>query len=161
MVERIRNEYEVSSEGAVRHLLVPYARMTDATPTPSNPAQLIALTAGTQVGGTVLTIDASVSLAVVDMTCGMVYLQEVENTLTYNGGNPATWGPINIGDRIYYDASATQPAGVKLSTSPLDQAGNANALFGTAVFSERVTYPLGGAATALVEVAVMQRGAGA
>ena len=161
MVERIRNEYEVSSEGAVRHWVVPYARMTDATPTPSNPAQLTALTAGTQVCGTVLTIDASTSQAIVDFTCGAVYLQEVNNTLTYNAGQPATWGAINIGDRIYYDSSATQPAGVKLSTSPLDQAGNANALFGTAVFSGRVTYPLGGAATALVEVAVMQRGAGA
>lgn len=161
MVERIRNEYEVSSEGAVRHWLVPYARMTDATPTATNPAQLTAVTAGTQVCGTVLTVDASVSLAVVDFTCGAVYLQEVQNVRTYNMGAEATWGAINVGDRIYYDASGTMPAGVKLSTSPLDVAGNANALFGTAVYSGRVTYPLGGAAAAMVEVAVMQRGAGA
>lgn len=161
MVERVRTDYEVSSEGAVRHWVVSYARMTDATPTPSNPAQLTAVVPGTQVCGTVLTIDAGVSQAIVDLTCGEVYLQEVQNVRTYNMGAEATWGAINEGDRIYYDASGTMPAGVKLSTSPLDVAGNANALFGTAVFSGRVTYPLGGAAAAMVEVAVMQRGAGA
>ena len=161
MVEALRPGYEVSSEGAVRHWPVPYARLTDTTPTPTNPCQMTALTAGTQVCGTVLTVMADVSQAVVDFTAGMIYMHEVENVLTYNAGNEATWGPINIGDRIYYDASATMPAGVKLSTSPLNNVGAANALFGTAVYSGRATYPMGGVVASVEEVPVMQRGAGA
>ncbi len=162
MAEEIRNDYEVSSEGAVRHWPVPYARMTDVTPTPTQPARLTGITAGSNVCGTVLSIDPSDSIAVVDFTCGMVYLHEVRNVLTYAAAVEDTWGVINIGQRIYYDGSATMPAGTKLSLSPLDNTGAANDLYGTAVYSGRVTYPLGTAGVASTqEVPVMQRGAGA
>ena len=160
MVESIRNDYEVSSQ-ADGHWEVSYARMTDTTPTVTQPAQLTALTAGTQIGGTVLSIDASVSRAVVDLRAGVIYLHEVRNVLTYAIGAEATWGAINEGDRIYYDGSGTMPAGTVLSTSPLDSAGAANALWGTAVYSGRVTFPLGGITASTQEVPVMQRGAGA
>lgn len=161
MTEAIYPGYEVSSEGAVRHWLVPYARMTDVTPTPTQPARMTALTAGTMVCGTVLALVASESMAVVDFTCGAIYLHSIRNVLTYNGGVEATWGAINIGDRIYYDGSATMPAGTKLSTSPLDNAAAANDLFGTVAYSGRITFPLGGVTAATVVAPVMQRGAGA
>ena len=160
MVERIRREYEVSSSQS-GHWVVSYARMTDATPTPTNPAQLTCLTQGANVCGTVLSIDAGTSTAIVDFNPGMVYLQEVRNVLTYAAAVEATWGAINEGDIIYYDPSATMPAGIKLSTSPLDNTGAANARFGIAVYSGRVTYPLGGLTASTQEVPVMQRGAGA
>jgi len=160
MTEAIRSNYEVSSQGS-GHWDVSYARMTDVTPTPTQPAQLTCLLVGGNVCGTVLSIDANVSRAVVDVNSGMVYLQEVRDVLTYSGAVENTWGAINEGDIIYYDVSATMPAGVKLSTSPLDNTGAANARFGIAVYSGRVTYPLGGITGSTVEIPVMQRGAGA
>ena len=160
MVESIRNDYEVSSQ-ADAHWPVSYARMTDVTPTVTQPALLTAITAGTEIGGTVLSIDASTSRAVVDLRPAVTYLHEVRNVRTYNAAVEATWGAINEGDRIYYDPSATMPAGTVLSTSPLDNNGVANPLWGTAVYSGRVTFPLGGATASTQEVPVMQRGAGA
>ena len=157
----VGNDYEISSAGAERHWVVPYARMTDTTPTPGNPAELTALTAGTEIGGTVLSIDASVSRAVIDFTCSMIYKFEVRNVRTYNGGVEATWGVLDIGNRVYYDNSATMPADVKLSTSPLDNTGAANSLFGTIVYSGSVTLPTTTATANTEEVPVMQRGAGA
>lgn len=157
----VGNDYEISSEGAVRHWEVSYARMTDATPTVGNPAELTALTAGTEVGGTVLAIDANVSRAVVDMTSSMVYKHKVRNVRTYSGAAENTWGVIDEGNRVYYDNSATMPADVYLSTSPLDNLGVANSLFGTIVFSNQVTLPTTTATAATEELPVMQRGAGA
>ena len=161
MVERIRSDYEVSSEGAVRHWEIPYARLTDATPTPSNPAEVTSLLAGTALTGTILTIDAGDSIAVIDFTCSMVYNHEVRNVLTYGGGVEATWGPINVGDLVYYDNSATMPAGTYLSTSPLDNLGVANTLFGVVVpKSDADVFPKGAALVASTqECGVMQKGA--
>src|SRR4030042_5929220 len=106
MVEAIHPDYEVSSEGAVRHWEIPYARLTDATPTPTNPAEVTSLLPGTQLTGTILTIDADTSFAVIDFTSSMVYYHYVRNVLTYNPGvAELTWGPINIGDPVYYDHS--------------------------------------------------------
>lgn len=162
MTEQVNVGYEVSSQGAERHWVVPYARLKDITPTPSNPAMVLGRVAGKEVCGTILSIDAGESEAVIDFTSSMVYLLSVRNVLTYGGGVEATWGAINIGDPIYYDrdTAATMPAGTYLSTSPLDSAGNANPLFGWAMSSNRVTYPLGGVTAATVNVAVMQSGAG-
>jgi len=164
MTEEIRHNYEVSSEGAVRHWEIPYARLEDATPTPSLPAAVTSVLPGTQLTGTILTIDADDSVAVIDFTCSMVYWQEVRNVLTYDAEAEDTFGAINIGDCIYYDGSATMPAGVKLSTSPLDNLGVANPLFGFAVpknDADMALFAKGGATAATVEVAVMQVGAGA
>jgi hypothetical protein len=165
MTESIHHDYEVSSEGGVRHWEIPYARLTDATPTPSNPAQVTSLLVGGNLTGTILTVDAGLSVAVIDFTPGMVYRQTVRNVLTYGAGPAeATWGPINIGDPIYYDATATMPVGTYLSTSPLNGAGAANKLFGFAVGTDEVDQALFPKGAALVgstqTVGVMQVGAG-
>ena len=162
MPEQINHDYEVSSEGAVRHWEIPYARLEDATPTPSNPAAVLSLIPGTQLTGTILTIDAVNSIAEIDFTCSMVYNQAVRNALTYGGGAEATWGPINIGDPIFYDRSATMPAGVYLSTSPLDNTGAANPLFGHVVPRDDAdAFPKGSALVASTnDCGVMQIGAG-
>ncbi|HUV28108.1 MAG TPA: hypothetical protein VMW34_12150 [Anaerolineales bacterium] len=161
----IRQDYEVSSEGAVRHWEIPYARLEDPLPVVTMPAQVNGLLAGSQLTGTILSIDAVTSVAVIDFTCSMVYWQEVRNVLTYVGNVEATWGVINIGDPIYYDGSATMPATIFLSTSPLDDAGPANTLFGWAVprsDADMALFPKGIAIApgSTVEIAVMQRGAG-
>lgn len=165
MTEAIHNDYEVSSEGAVRHWEFPYARLVDATPTPSNPAQVISLLAGTALSGVILTIDPARSVAVLDVTASKVTRQTVRNVLTYGGGPAeATWGAMNIGDPVYYDATATMPVGTYLSKSPLDGAGAANALFGFIVAmddDDMALYPKGAAGVASTQtVGVMQVGAG-
>lgn len=157
----VGNDYQISSEGAVRHWEVSYARLTDATPVVGDPGELVALTAGTEIGGTIIAIDANVSRAVLDMTCSMVYKHKVRNVRTYNGGVEATWGVIDEGNRVYYDNSATMPADVYLSTSPLDNTGAANSLFGTVVRSGTLTLPTTTATATTEEMPVMQRGAGA
>ncbi len=164
MTEAIHDDYECASEGGVRHWEIPYARLTDATPTPSNPAEVTSLLAGTQLTGTILTIDATNSVAVIDFTAGMVYQFTVRNVLTYNAGAENTWGAINIGDPVYYDNSSTMPAGTYLSTSPLDRLGAANTLFGKVVpvsDADMALFAKGAPGVASTQTCgVMQRGAG-
>ncbi|MFA6271260.1 MAG: hypothetical protein WC657_08730 [Candidatus Paceibacterota bacterium] len=167
MTEAISNDYEVSSEGGVRHWSVPYARLEDATPTATNPASVIdgiAAGTGVQITGTILTVDATNSMAIVDFTASMVYRQSVRNVTTYNLGGESAWAAIQLGAPIYYDRSATMPVGTYLSLAAADVAGTNNPLFGFAVpWSEAdmasfPKLPLGAAGT--VDVAVMQRGSG-
>lgn len=163
MVEAIHDDYECSSEGGVRHWEIPYGRLTDATPTPTNPAEVTSLLPGTQLTGTILTVDAANSVALIDFTPGMVYRQTVRNVRTYVGAAENTWGAINIGDPVYYDNSATMPAGTYLSTSPLDNLGVANTLFGEIVpmdDADMALFPKGGAVASTQTCGVMQRGAG-
>ena len=163
MTEAIRSEYEASSEGAVRHWEIPYARMTDQSPTETLPIEVTSLTDGTQLTGTCLTIDAGTSVAVIDFTCSMVYYQEIQNVLTYDGGDEDTWGALNIGDEVYYDHSATMPAGVKLSTAPAGDAAQVNTRFGWVVSrhdTDMALYPKGDNTASTEEVGVMQLGAG-
>ena len=162
MTETVHSDYEVSSEGAVRHWEIPYASLTHATPTPTNAAEVTPRTAGQGLTGTVLTIDAGDSIAVIDFTPSMVYHHDVRNVLTYNGGVENTWDHIHIGDRVYYDDSGTMPAGVYLSLSPLDNAGNANSPFGWVVDDgSGETFPKGANGVASTQrCAVMQQGAG-
>lgn len=163
MTEEVKNDYQCSSNN-LRTWEVPYARMTDATPTPSNPCEITSLLAGTQLTGTIISIDAANSVATVDFAAGNVYYQEVRNVLTYDQAVEATWGAINIGDIVYYDNSATMPAGVYLSTSPLDNTGAANTLFGyvvpCTVEVDLPLYPKGGVAASTQWCGVIQRGAG-
>lgn len=157
MTEAIRNDYEVSSEGAVRHWEIPYDRLEDITPTASLPAAVLSVTDGTQLTGTVLVVDAVDEIAVIDFTHSMVYEHDVRNVLTYAAAVEATWGAINIGDPIYYDRSATMPANAKLSTSPLDNTGAANPLFGFRVPANDADVAAAGAATASTQsIAVFQ-----
>ena len=165
MTEQINANYEASSEGAVRHWEIPYARLTDATPTETNPAEVTSLLPGTALTGTILSIHAGTSIAIVDFTCSMVYRQSVRNVLTYNPGvAELTWGAINIGDPIYYDHSASMPAGVYLSTSPTGTDTVVNTLFGFCVSldgADAANYPKGGVTASTQTCTVMQIGAGA
>jgi hypothetical protein len=179
MTEVVHPDYEVKSEQAVCHWTFPVARLHDITPTPTNPACVTGVLPGAELNGTILTINAALpanaTFALIDFTPGMVYMHDVRNVLTYNGGNPgaeATWGPINIGDPVYYDASSTMVAlGIYLSTSPLDNiaAGVANSVFGWVVpaplagafDTDTARFPLGAALVASTQrVAVMQKGSG-
>jgi len=163
MVEQINNDYEHSS-GPVMTIAVPYARMTDATPTESNPCQITSLLPGTQLCGTILTIDAGDSIAIVNVAPGFIGNWEVRNVLTYAQAAESTFGAINYGDPIYYDHSATMPAGVYLSTAPAAADAAANTLFGYVACktSEAAAlYPKGGATASTQDCQVQQRGAGA
>lgn len=163
MAEQVNHDYEVSSEGAVRHWAIPYSRLSDQTPTPSNPAMVTNRVAGQEMTGTILSVDAATSMAVIDFTHSMVYKFSVRNVLTYGAGPAeATWGAINIGDSVFYDDTVTMPAGVYLSTSPLDGSGNASPLFGHVVplsDADAALYPKGGATASTQTCAVCQEGA--
>jgi hypothetical protein len=89
--------------------------------------------AGQQLIGTIVSLDTARSVAFLNTADGAVYRHNVRNVLTYAAGVEATWGPINIGDTVFYDPSSTMPANCKLSTSPLDNTGAANPVFGTVV----------------------------
>lgn len=158
----IRNDYEISEQSAVRHWDITTARLVNsAAVTETDPTCVTSAVAGTCLTGTVLTMDAAAGMSVVDFTPSMVYEHSVRNVLTYNAGAEATWGAINEGDPIFYDASATMPANVYLSTSPLDSAGAANPLFGFAVLEdENDTLPVGAGVASTQVIAVMQVGAG-
>lgn len=146
MPEQVNNDYEVSDIGAERLWTVPYARLKDITPTVGNPAAVLGLVAGKLQTGVIKSVDAGRSLAVLDLTARKIYKFLVRNVITYSGAAEATFAAINIGDQIYYDASATMPAGVYLSTSPLDAAGAANTLWGhRAMLNETDTAALGAA----------------
>ena len=164
MTEMIHSDYEHSS-GPVIPIQVPYARLSDVTPTPSNPARVTGVVAGLQLTGTVLSTDAGSSIAVLNVAPGFVGHWNVRNVLTYAAAIEDTWGAINIGAQVYYDGSATMPAGVYLSTSPLDQAGAANTLFGRVALvggdALIAAYPKGGATASTQKCHVVQRGAGA
>ena len=162
MAEAILHDYEHSS-GPVFTIAVPYARLTDTTPTEGNPCELTSLLAGAQLCGTIMTIDAGDSIAIVNVAPAFIGNWEVRNVLTYSGAAENTWGAINVGDLVYYDNSATMPAGVYLSTSPLDNLGTANTRFGviaTITSEAAALYPLGGVTASTQDCQVMQHGAG-
>lgn len=157
-------DYECSSEGAIRHWEIPYARLEHVTPLETEAAAVLSLLPGTQLTGTVLTINAGLTTALIDFTNSMVYRHLVRNVRTYNIGAEATWGVLNIGDPVYYDRSATMIAlDLRLSTSPLDNAAGVNPLFGHVVAAsipDMANWPSLVAGAATVECPVCQIGAG-
>jgi hypothetical protein len=158
----IIQDYEISFVGAERKWPIPYARLLDITPEAGHPAMLVTAVAGAGVGGVVLVTEDS--KAVIDFTPGKISYQNVRNVITYAGAAESTFRAINIGDPVYYDASATMPAGVELSTSPLDSAGVANSLWGHVVpkdATDEALFPKGTTTASTQRCAVMQRGAGA
>lgn len=164
MPETIRNDYECTSREPCS-VEIPYARLIDTTPTVSLPAAVNGrdYANGEGLTGTILSIDAVDSVAVLDVRAGNIYFQEVRNVLTYAAAVEATWGAINVGDPVYYDDSATMPAGVYLSTSPLDNTGASNVKFGTVVGcneDDLNDYPKGDATASTQECGVCQIGAG-
>jgi hypothetical protein len=162
MTEQILNDYQHSS-GPVFTIAVPYAELTDATPTLGNPCEIASLLAGTAVCGAITSLDANDSIAIVNVASSAIFNWQVRNVRTYAAAVEATWGAIGYGDLIYYDNSATMPAGVYLSTSPLDNLGVANTLLGaiaTITSEAAALYPLGGATASTQNCQVMIRGAG-
>jgi len=114
--------------------------------------------------GTHVTLDAVTSESIVNFAVGAVYRHGVRNVLTYSAGPvaEATWGPINVGDPVYYDAEQDALSGNKLSTSPLTSAGAANARFGIVVMQQTETaasFPKGAALVGSAHMcAVLQTG---
>jgi hypothetical protein len=160
----ITDTYEVSSEGSVRHWGIPYARCLINPPIPTEPTEVVGLPVGFQLNGTCLTVSgAPDNIAIVDFTPSMVYHQQVRTVLTYAGAE-ASWGDLHIGDPVYYDTSVgVLPAGVRLSTSPIQSGGGANSLFGWIVATDQVDealFPkLAGGAGNTHWCGVMQKGA--
>lgn len=140
MVRSTTYNYEQSSEaGRERMVAIPYARLVDTTPTLHDPAAVTCAVAGQELTGTVITLDAVNSVAILNTADGATFLHNVRNVATYNGGNENTFQALNIGDKVYYDPSATMPAYTKLSTSPLNASGTANPVFGTIVMLQDET----------------------
>jgi len=135
-------DYEQSSEGGrERHELIPWSRLTDATPTLGDPAQVTGLPAGTQMTGTVINpgVVTTDPYVVMNVAHGAVYRHNVRNVVTYTAGPvaEATWRAIQIGDAVYYDPEQDVLNGVKLSLAPLQSdAATLNALFGHIVMMQ-------------------------
>lgn len=163
MTEEVNHDYECVSNELLT-VDIPYARLIDVTPTPSNPAAVNGLdyANGEALTGVIISVDATDSVAVLDVATGNKYYFEVRNVLTYAAAVEATWGAINIGDPVYYDDSATMPAGVYLSTSPLDNLGNTNVKYGSVVpcnDDDRGNYPKGGVTASTQDCGVVIIGA--
>ena len=136
MPDRPTGSYEQSSEsGRERHILVPWSRQHDITPALHDPMCMTALIPGTEVCGTIITLGTAADpYSVVNVAEGAKYRQWVRNVLTFAGGGAeATWGPINIGDPVFYDDESDTANGVKLSTCPTSSTAVANPRFGTVV----------------------------
>ena len=162
MTEEILENYEHSS-GPVFTICVPYARLTDTTPTEGNPCELTSLLPGTQLTGTIMTIDAADSVAIVNVAPCFIGNWAVRNVLTYAQSAESTFGAINVGDLVYYDHSASMPAGVYLSTGPTGADTVANTRFGviaTITSEAAALYPKGGVTASTQNCQVMQIGAG-
>ena len=170
---RTAANFQISGREGGRHWHIPIARLTNLTidntldgeelAANHHPVAVDSRVTGSQMVGTVLSQDsrAGMDTVVVDFTPNVIYRHNVRNVRTYDGGGAeATWGVLNIGDPVYFDASATMPADVFLSTSPLNSAGNANPLFGYVQFSESegITLPTLVATAATIDVPVSQMG---
>ncbi len=158
--------YEQSSEsGRERHIRVPWSRQLDTTPVFHDPMAMTSVIVGSEVTGTIIVVGTVADpVSIVNVAEGAKYVRLVRNVLTYSSGPvaEATWGPINIGDPIFYDAEQDTLNGVKLSTSPLDSTGAAaNPRFGTAVMhqtEDEDDFPKGGETASSQSVTVMQCG---
>ena len=169
MTDTIQDDYQVSSEGAVRHWEIPFARLElAADPVASMPTAVVddAARPGTglpQLCGTVLVVDSDESIAVIDFTCSMVYLHYVRNVTTYATAAESVWAAMDIGYLVYYDRSATMPANTHLSLAAADNNAVANPKFGWVVpwsDADAANYPKGGITASTQSCAVMQMGAG-
>jgi hypothetical protein len=161
---RNANNYEISSDDQGNHWIVPVARLENAAITgpvlaaDHAPTAVLGLLPGTQQIGTILSSEniGIVPTVVVDMHHNQVFKHWVRNVTLYAQGVENAFAVINIGDSIYYDRSNTMPAGVYLSTSPLDRLGVANPLFGYAMFTYTETMPTTVATANTAAIAVQQ-----
>ena len=135
----ITNSFELSSESSrLRMVKIPWSRLTDATPTKGDPSQVTGLIAGAKMCGTVYNpgVTTTNEYAILNVAEGRMERQNVRNVLTYSAGPvaEATWGAMNIGDPVFYDAEQDALNGIKLSTAPLQSDGTTpNARFGTII----------------------------
>jgi hypothetical protein len=153
----------ISMKAEERRWEVSLARLERATPAQHDPVAAKSRTAGRQITGTVVSIRTGDGIAVVDVQPGSVHRHNVRNVLTYAASAEATFGVINEGDNVYYDRSSIMPANVYLSTSPLDSAGVANALYGHVVLDAEETsdsFPKAATTARSLGCAVMQTGSG-
>jgi len=162
MAEEILYNYEHSS-GPLVPVCVPWERLTDATPTLGNPCEVASAVEGTHLSGAIMSLDADAETAIVNIAPGAMYNWKVRNVRTYDQGAEATFGAINYGDPVYYDSSSTMPAGVYLSTSPLDEDGDPNDHFGfiaTVTPEHAADYPKGDTDASTEDCQVSLCGAG-
>ena len=81
--------------------------------------------------GVVVSYNSNNDRAIMNLAEKVVVRQYVANVLTYDQGDPDTFDQsLSIGDPVYVDDSDGLAAGVTLSRSPLNSAGNANPLAG-------------------------------
>lgn len=84
-----------------------------------------------QAVGVMVTYNPDIDRAVMNVAQGFVVRQYVANVLTYDQGSPATFaGVLAIGEPVYVDDSADLAAGVTLTLSPANDAGDDNPLAG-------------------------------
>lgn len=77
--------------------------------------------------------DATTNEVVVDVSPVATYKHSVRNVVTYAANIEDTFAAVAIGKTVYYDASSTMPATVKLSLSAQDKDGGTNKKFGKVV----------------------------
>lgn len=115
-----------------RHVRISLAVMLDTTPAEHDPVAVTPVKALNAVHGTIVSKDTV--YGIVDVSNGSVHRHNVRNVLTYDVyGDEDTFAQIVEGSPVYYDNSATMPANVMLSMSPLNDVGAVNALFGFVV----------------------------
>lgn len=155
----VRQDYELIPPEGFVNIVVPFARLADATPKAGNPCALLSDTNGKQLVGVVLATDDARSLATCQFPGAIAYKVQARNVKTYSGGAESTFQSIGIGDEIYYDRSATMPTGVSLSTSPLDSTGANNPLYGYACPLESevdlALYPKGTTSASTQDIGVL------
>jgi len=167
---RTASNFQISGREGGRHWLVPVSRLVNLAIDPTltgedlaenhHPVAISSRTAAQSAVGTVLSqqsVDGT-DFVVVDLTPNVVYRHNVRNVRTYDAGAENSWGVISVGDVIYFDNSATMPAGVFLSTSPLNNLGESNVVFGVVMHSGQITLPTTVATAVTVDVPVAQVG---
>lgn len=131
--------YEQSSEGGrERHIRVPWSRQLDTTPTFHDSMAITSRIVGSEVTGTIIEVGTVADpVSIVNVAEGAKYVHLVRNVLTWGGGPAeASWGVINIGDKVFYDAESAAVNGVRLSTAPQTSGAVANPRFGTVVMHQ-------------------------
>ena len=153
----------------------PYSRLEDTSPTIHNPAAVVGFAAANstydwhQLTGTIITLDACNSIAMINIARGAAYYHPVRNVRTYAANAESTFLQLDIGIPVYYDSSTTMPTGTKLSLAPSDQTHYMSPLFGYIWWGEDEIpdgfsananpYPLGSASvgTTSTDIVILQK----
>lgn len=91
----------------------------------------------TQIAGVVVTYNAAITRAVLNIAPGFITKQYVTNITGYAQGNANAWAAtIEIGHPIYLDDSNDLALGCTLSMSPANDAGLTNPRVGVAFYDQ-------------------------